>query len=592
MKRMISTSQPQGDPFIVGGTAGLRPPTTLSPWEWAAKHVRIQNSERSSKFDPDQTPWWKAPLEAAGDTETRQVVILAPTGSGKSTLAEALIPYVVSEDPGNLLYASQTDPDAKFWAETRLQPALKSVPSVAKLWPEDRHKSRALEIIFPHMALVLGGANLSNFQEKSCRWLYGDEVAFWKPGLVREFLARHHNRWNRKVFLVSQGGDEGGELHLEWQKSDMAEFGWCCEKCQTQQPYAFETLKFDRVENEDGTMNEQATAATTRLECPVCKATYADTAQIRRRLSSSNMGNGTGGYISRADGQTGVRGFHVDAMAVWWVPWQEEVLGFLEASRLCKLGVVDKLKQWRQKRRAIFWADDVGTTQVQVSRSGFVKADHEDGEPIEDEALRVMTVDVQGTHYWVLIHAWKNGGASKILWEGYVPGDGGSESQLVTLQNKYQVPSNRVLIDIGFETHRIYNLCAEHGWIGVKGEGNRQSFPGKTKNGQKVERLYSQILKAKSNRGPLVPFVMLATNPIKDIAYRLISGEGAELEIPADVSKTFEQHMRAERREMVRAPRTGQETSVWVARSRENHLWDCLVYSVGAALIFRIFGEN
>jgi hypothetical protein len=85
------------------------------------------------------------------------------------------------------------------------------------------------------MPLILGGANLSNFQEKSVRWLYGDEVWAWEPGLVREFQARHHNRWNRKEYLVSQGGiggsvDENGafeggdELWREWMKTDRGEF--------------------------------------------------------------------------------------------------------------------------------------------------------------------------------------------------------------------------------------------------------------------------------------------------------------------------------------------------------------------------------
>jgi phage terminase large subunit GpA-like protein len=579
------------DPVQAGAIAGLRPPTSDSPWEWAAKHVRISNSERSSKFDPHQTPWWMAPMECAADADTRQVVILAPTGSGKSTMAEALFPFIVSEDPGNLLYASQTDTDAKFWGETRLQPALKSCAGVAKLWPEDRHKSRAMEILFPHMALVLGGANLSNFQEKSCRWLYGDEVAFWKPGLVREFLARHHNRWNRKVFLVSQGGEEEGELDLEWKKSDQSEFSWKCD-CGTQQAFDFLSLKYDKIENADGTLNEVATSETTRMCCCSCGAEYADTSVVRRRLAGSNMDNGSRGYIAKADGNPGVRGFHIDSTAVWWVPWKDEVLGFLEANRLARLGVYEKLKQWRQKRRAQFWSENMTSKKVEISKSGFSKEEFADGQLVEGETIRFMAVDVQGSHFWAIVQAWKPGGASRIIFEGYIPGDGSDERALVQVAEKYGIKPNNVLIDIGFESPRIYDLCATHGWIGVKGEGTRRSFTHRTKTGNKVERLYSQTFRAKSPKGPLIPFVLLATNPLKDIASRLLSGEGAELEIPADVSKAFQLHMQAERREMVRAPRTGQETSVWVSKHRENHLWDCLVYSVGAALIFRIFGEN
>lgn len=564
--------------------------TKLAPWQWAKRHARIFNSERSEKFDPDQTPWLLAPLERAADSETRQVVFIAPTGSGKSTLAEALIPYVVAEDPGNFLYASQTDPDASFWAETRLLPTLRACDPIKGLWPEDRHKSRKLEIIFPHMALVLGGANLSNFQEKSCRWLYGDEVWRWNPGLVREFLARHHNRWNRKVFLVSQGGFVGSELDLEWKKTPQCEFSWRCEKCGSAQEYSFDSLRFDRIERDGGVIDEEATARTARMECIECRAQYADNVQNRRRLASSNLGNGHRGYIARNEyALTGHAGYHVDSLAVWWIPWADEVLGWLEAQRVLKTGVIDKYMQWWTKRRAKFWSDDQADTKVEIQRSDFTKLDHEDGKPIAGEAHRFLTVDVGGDHFWCIVQAWRQGGSSRILYEGWVPAEGDRGAAIDRIAKKYNVSPNHVLIDIGFEQDAIFDLMAKYGWLGVKGEGTKRSWPAIMQNGQKVERLFSQVQRARSKSGPIVKFVFLATNPIKDIAHRILTGNGARLELPADLSKVFENHCRAERREMVRAAKTGQEQSVWVTRNRQNHLWDCLVYQVGAALICRIF---
>ena len=84
-------------------------------------------------------------------------------------------------------------------------------------------------------------------------------------------------------------------------------------------------------------------------------------------------------------------------------------------------------------------------------------------------------------------------------------------------------------------------------------------------------------------------FVFIATNPVKDITSRLLSGEGAKLEVPSDVSPAFKKHVRAERREMIKQRRTGQEESIWVTKSKENHLWDCLVYQTGVACIYRLF---
>jgi hypothetical protein len=49
--------------------------------------------------------------------------------------------------------------------------------------------------------------------------------------------------------------------------------------------------------------------------------------------------------------------------------------------------------------------------------------------------------------------------------------------------------------------------------------------------------------------------------------------------------------MRSERREMIRNAKTGEETAIWVTKNRNNHLWDVMVYQVGAALMFRLFDE-
>lgn len=581
------------DPVATGAALGLRPPTKLTPWEWAAANVKIQNSERSSKFDPHQAPWWMAPMECAADMDTRTVVVIAPTGSGKSTMAEALIPYVVSEDPGPMLYASQTDEDAKFWAESRLLPSMRSCVALAGLWPDDRHKSRKMEIIFPHMPLVLGGANLSNFQEKSVRWLYGDEVWTWKAGLVREFLARHHDRWNRKVFLVSQGGNEGGELHQEWKKTDCAEFSWRC-KCGHEQPYSFDSLRFDKIEREDGTQDDQASADTARMECVKCREAYPDTARSRRDLATSNLHNGSRGYVSRnPDALRGHRGFHVDSLAVWWVPWASEVLGFLAAQRQLKAGVIDPLRQWKQKRRAEFWSEEMGDSQITVPRSTtWTKATHADGLPIEGEAKRFMTVDVGGNHFWAIIAAWlPNGGGMKVLWEGYHQSEGGDETKLADLAARYQVKPSHVFLDIAYDPDRILDLCHKHGWSGVRGEGKKRAFKWTIEGGKPVERLHSKRERARAKSGGIVNFFFLATNPIKDIVSRMLSGDGAPIDLPGDLSKTFEAHMKSERRETFTDRKTGEESSVWVTKHRQNHLWDCLVYQVGAALMFRLFDE-
>jgi len=574
----------------------IKPPTDLVPWKWAGENVRIANSERSPKYDADQTPWWKAPSERAADISTRQIVVIAPTGSGKSTFYEGLIPYCVAENPGPMLYASQTDSDAGFWAETRLIPALKSCQSVKELWPKDRHKMRKNAMIFPHMPIEIVGANPSSFQESSVRWLFGDEVWAWKPPLLREFQARHHNRWNRKEYLVSQGGvsgdeDENGEavggdeLWQEWMKTDRAEFGWKC-KCGEAQPFNFEFLKYDKVISDEGNVDIEATAKTCRLECRACGHTYQDTVKNRRHLASSNMDNGDLGYIpTNPHGIEGRRGYRIDSLAIWWVPWADEVMGYLEAIKMMKAGSTEKLRQFTQKRRADFWKDDLGDSTAEIASSGdYSKTDHEDGELIEGEIARFMTVDVGGDHYWAVIAAWQAGGRPTVLWEGYIPSDGADESELKRLGEQYNVKPQLHFIDIGFEQDRILDLCAKHGWTGIKGDGNHTHFRHKDKK----EKLYSPMHRHRAKSGGVARFILIASNPVKDILARMVSNQ--QISLPADISKPFLSHMKCEKRQSEIDPQTGAEKVKWIRpHSRANHLWDCMCYQVAAGLIMSCF---
>jgi hypothetical protein len=280
-------------------------------------------------------------------------------------------------------------------------------------------------------------------------------------------------------------------------------------------------------------------------------------------------------------------------MAVWWVPWWQEVLGFLEAKRAAKTGVVDLLRQFTQKRRARFWTDDMADSSIEINRSSdYSKIDYENGELIEDEKCRFATIDAGGDHYWLMVTAWRQGGFCKILYEGYIPSDGGDEVAMCKLIDGYKVPRNATLIDIGFEQDRIADLCVKHGWRGVKGEGNKQFFLHPQRKGSPVEKLYSKVRRARAKSGGVAKFIFLASNPIKDILARMLAN-GDQIEMPADASKPLENHLKCERRTVEKHPKTGAEKPMWIRPgNKANHLWDCLYYAVGAALVMGVFDSE
>jgi hypothetical protein len=593
----------KADPVVVGSRLGWRPPTQEKIWEWGARHVRSIGSERATYYDPQQTPWWMAPLEAFADFETREIVCVVTPGGGKSAAHEVAFNYIASESPGPTLYVTLTDDNAKRWVETRLGPSLKANPLLRGLWPEDRHKSRKGEIIWPHMPMHFSGANLSSLQEISISRLCGDECWAWMEGMMREFMARHHGRWNRKVFLTSQAGVRGevdgaglpitdgawgSDFWQEWIKTDMANYSWRC-VCGTEQAYSWAAMRFDMIQTE-GKLDMQESAKTARMECMSCRKAYADKTSVRRWMASSNLDNGSLGYISTNPKPLDFhKGFHVCSLALWWKPWADDVLEFLKAQAALKLGITDPIRQWRQKNRAEFWADDMAESKAPLIRSAaFTKLDHEDGEKIEGEISRFMTVDAGGDHFWACVCAWRAGGRPRVLFEGYVPSDGKNEQPLLDIEARYGIQKGLTFVDIGFEQDRIIDLCASNEWTGLKGDGTHTSFPHDL-HGRRIERLYSKPHRQRAKSGGIAQYVLLASNPLKDILSRMFANE--QIELPGDLSKAFEKHIRAERRETIRNVKTGKESYVWVTRNRQNHLWDAMYYQVGAALIFRLFDE-
>jgi phage terminase large subunit GpA-like protein len=578
--------------------AAVTPQSDLHPARWGAKYCHVENSERSSLFDPDQTRWLIKPLGCLADYTTRHMVMIFPTGSGKSTFFEVASCWITSEAPGSTLYASQTDSDAELWAETRLMKALKQCEPIAPLWPSNiRNSVRRNAIIWPHMFQLFGGANLSSFQEKSITYGLGDEAWAWKHGMVREWLGRSHNRENRKFILASQAGiiasDDGlgqtSELHTEHDKCRKWDFAWKCPKCGGVHPFKFEQLQWDEVKREEDKLDDQATADTCRRVCPNedCKAEFADTPQNRRMLHDSYEEND--GYILTEDnGLRGYEGFHLDAGGIWWIPWAEDVLQKIMADRQLAMGDHTQLRQWWQKRRAIGWSEEQSVKTVSVKLSGYTMEDYEGDRKIDNEKIRFCTIDAGGDHFWLAVRAWAENGDSRLLYFGYVP----TEAECDRIREKYGVAPEMTFLDVGFDQQRMAGIIVRYGWQGMKGDGKRKFgwdwiIRTGPKRGQKETRLYSRPWYAKAKNGGRAKCWHVSTTQLQYILQRLIEGQGADWQAYDDAPPSYAKHLNGERLAVKRDNR-GREVEEWT-RVGANHGRDCEIYNLAAAFMFRVF---
>jgi phage terminase large subunit GpA-like protein len=431
----------------------------LAPAQWMARHVVIPHSARNTQFDPATAPWFSEVIDEIAKDSNDEIVIAAPVGSGKTTLFETLLCWIVAENPGPTLVTGQTDKTAKQWAESRLTPMFAAIPEVARLFPRDRHAKRKTEILFRHMPLFIGGANLTSLQEKSIRWCIGDEVWRWRQGMLEEFRRRTHDRWNARVILVSQGGEDGDDFHGAEDMSEKREFAWQC-RCGDVHPWSMKNMRYEKNMLPNGKVDWAALGKSARLICPSCKAEYGDTPQVRRDLSSRSR------YIVTQSGAPNRIAFRFPAMAVWWIPWSKLVVEWVQANDEAKRGDKEPLRQFIQKRLAQRWVD----VSSRASDEDVLKlvSDYRRGSiPFEPCMLTLCTDSGERLTHWS-VAAWLATGEMAIVDYGTVLAP---EDITEIVDKQYQSPSGAMhgihtgLMDSGFWTERVYQVAKATGGI-------------------------------------------------------------------------------------------------------------------------------
>lgn len=572
----------------LGAIDGIRLAYTGDPLDWMEKYVRFPHSSRSTHFDRATAPWWNDVIHDFADPTCRQTFVQACTGAGKSTALEALTCWAVAQQPGPMLSITQTDATSAEWMTTRLAPVLRACKPVSELMPNNRHHFKKDGIYFPHMSLLLGGANVSNAQEKSVQTLFLDEC--WQySDLIGQFKKRLHDRWNRYALLVTQSFEEPHALTEEWRSGE--QFEWChqCPKCQEWIKPDWLHIKYEEAKNERGEWNWGELAKSVRHECPVCEHITLDTVSAKRNLTSRSK------WISlENDHIEGHRCRKISAQSVYWIRWSDLVIQWCQANDAKHLGVLQGIKDFKMQRLSQPWQLEEELPALELEASEYFQDEWQDGKLVPDEAVRFMTIDVQQDHYWVVVRAWMHNGYSKLIWAGKVL----TLDQLREIQTRLKVADKRTLMDAGNSFHgAVYDRCAKYGWNALIGRGD-DYFTITDENGKKFKRYYTKpdYVVAPTVRLPPTPkfphgkraqvlFFYWASDPIKDILANLRNTGNPVWEFPQDAPPEYIRHMNSERKRMTVDNKTKKMRLRWTATGRPNHLWDCEAMQVLAAQI-------
>ncbi len=535
-------------------------------------------------------------MEALMDSKIRIVSIIAAIQSGKTSVGEFGLCHIIANNPGPTLWLDQTDDDAKDQSESRLQKLFDECDPVKALYPANRHKRRNTTIHFANgMTLwVLGANNKTNLQRRSIRWLVCDETWRYKNGHMAEAEARVTAfGWLGKCLFMSQGGEEDDDTHRKFETTNMREWTFACPHCHHRQPFKWEQIEWSKdARDESGEWDFQKVRDTTTMHCVSCNHYFDDSDRIRREL------NLTGHYVTtNPNAPKENAGFHWNALCA--MSWGRLAELYLRAKTAARKGDVSLIQQFYQKRLALAWREYLEDYRLDIVPGGYLKGETWDGEAGVDAQgrlvsagqpcacpLRILTVDCQMDHLFLVVRAWAEDGSSRLIWNERVL----TFTDVESVQERFGIHPNLVFIDAGYATYDVYRECAAHGWTALMGD-KRATFTHKTKGRKSIERFYSPRRKVVLSRGQSCSVFYWSNLNIKDTLARLRRNQnpddGPVWEVPDDIDEDYLAQMESERR-----IKKGGKWMWERIGSRANHLFDCESMQIAAATMLKIVGRE
>lgn len=584
-------------------------------YEWAREHVYIPRGVYtiSGQFDVSLSRWMIKPFEALRDPAIRKVTLMAPPRSGKSLVADVLVPWILANDPGPIMWNMNTDPLAKRHMRTRIIPLLKRCGALRDLLPADTRKINQELICNDGTPFYLQGPSIGNLQGVPVRWLIEDELWMRDEGKHEQALSRlddYVKLGNDKCFNIGQAGWELDAMDLEYRAGTMEEWFVPCRKCGHVQELVFSGTRPDgtlwgmrwddneKTRDKHGDWIPSQVIPTIRWECFKCGHAHLDGTETK------DFWNAHGDYVATNPAALATaRSFHINNVLL--TPWRSMVTKFCEAQNALRTGSLEPLIIFTQKDEARSWSDQRFLNSKPTPTYELGK------DRWKDAVYRFITVDRQKEGLmWLLVCDWSARGEMRPLWYGKVH----SEAEVLKKQAEFGVRPNNVFLDSGHEATVVYGMCVRNGWIALKGEDKR-SFTHQvlqqTKKGPVkifVERSYAKPVGGDPEAGKIgqarkFATLILWSNPtIKNRSHRqrdrglvvfpvgaprIAGGQPEELEWVAELKK----QMSGEWKKRIRNQLTGKFKEVWCDNGN-NHGADCWFMQTLAATLAKILKDN
>lgn len=618
-------------------------------WQWAAEEGELPSAYSvTGRLDVTTCPMIKGPLGALKQRIVRHVVSMAGVQCLKTLIGELWLLWSIVHDPGAAQWLQCTDQEAKEHCLERFMQLLNNFPVIKKYLTANRHDKTSTFIRFAHMFLRMEGAETkSNLQRKSIKLQMRSEVwqaRYWPPGTLKEADSRLTQFvHNSKKYTESQAGDdaelETDDMHAAYLSGDQNVWQFPCQGCGKFQPFLWSHIRADgtraamrwddteRTRRENGEWRWQELLPTIRYECIHCGHRHHDEPLTRRRLTDG------GKFVAQhPDAPADTKSFTWNQLAMPQLSWFKSetggVFNFLQAHESAKRGFDKKLREFFQKvlaepyhpaKHGLFHRTE--TIELQNAERGMRNA-----EPIVHDGVtfshRMMGVDVQADHFWLLVEIWSANGDSLTLHAEKVF----TWADVAERQKGFHVPDENVMVDQSHRGHEVVVECTRHGywgfdqrkrrvwacWNPLRGSDQDHFYwqppakPGKPRSprialpyswppavGDPCSGLPSKDPRRGEFQGRTCAIFTWSNPTVKDVVIRRREGHARGIKslcVTADWNDEFSRQMHSQKKVFVRG-NYGSGKWKWEA-FRDDHLFDAKCMVVVRAFQLHLIGPN
>jgi phage terminase large subunit GpA-like protein len=536
--------------------------------EWAEANLSFSSRFTSSpgpfrvRSYPYMREWLDAFHPASG---VRSMALLCGAQVAKSTAIQVGMAYRLCRAPAPALWVLDTQTNAQSFSESRWQVMIDDNELLRAELPANKDKFKNLDQAFRRMHLWFVGSNSpGNLAGRSISLLCLDEVDKYKTKTKQEAAAvqlavqRTASFPMALIVQTSTPTTQEGSIWKAWLEGDQRRFWVPCPHCAKITLLNWPMMKWD----EDARLDQHAwdlkrVRETARLECPHCAGHLTDAIKTKMLREGVWRAENLGAL-------PGHRSYHLSALYSVRRSFGALAVKFLQ-DKQSLMGLQDFVNSILAEP----WEDAMTTESRPLTVGEYTLR-----APVEENTARIMAVDVQQDCFYFVCRAFAKDGSSKLIDEGHLTTWADLEFKVAELgldtqRNIGGMMAKLVVVDSGFRTDEVLDVCIRNRYIPAKGEDRLEGYG--VKLGKSLRKAISVIKPYR--RGW---FLMLFSSPTaQDVLEWLRSGQGPAWTVAADASEEYKAHLDAHRKVMRRSPLTGRETYLWKQIGRRpNHMLD------------------